>query len=351
MSSANQIGVPVQNAAAQQQHTRAAIARAAAETGVDFDYLIGQAKLESSMDPTAQASTSSAAGLYQFIDNTWLETMDRHGARLGFGSVAEAIEMRGGRARVADPAQREAIMAMRFDPGAAALMAGALASDNRAALIPVLGRDPEPAELYIAHFLGGGGAAKFLTALKQSPETAAASLLPKAAAANRSIFYTGRGGPRSVAGVMALFERKMDAAMEGQASPASVPYPSAGAAFGVPEFGTTGFAVPPFGVPAFGTPGGPRPFGEIAAFTTGAVGGASAPLSASGASGPGVASYRQPLASLGSTLPAAPTLPVQTQRASMADVLRGSFGDLSGISPEASSRISRAYTKLEAFGL
>ncbi len=63
----------------------AAISRAAARTGVDFNYLIAQAQIESGLNPRAQASTSSARGLYQFVDSTWLRTVDKHGAKHGLG--------------------------------------------------------------------------------------------------------------------------------------------------------------------------------------------------------------------------------------------------------------------------
>jgi hypothetical protein len=194
--------------------THEAIARAAERTGADFSYLLAQARLESSLDPGARARTSSAAGLYQFIDSTWLETLDRHGTSFGMDGVAQAIEGDGGRARVGDPALRAPIMALRFDPEASALMAGALAQDNRAALASVLGRDPDAAELYLAHFLGAAGATKFLTALAADPSAPAAGLLPGAAAANRTIFYSG-GSPRSLAGVMDLMRDKMARAMDG----------------------------------------------------------------------------------------------------------------------------------------
>lgn len=192
---------------------RAAIARASQATGVDFDYLLAQAKIESSLNPNARAGTSSAAGLYQFTGGTWLQTLDRHGDRHGLDWAAGAIDS----GRV-DPGMRAQIMAMRYDPNASALMAAELANDNKAALAGVLGREPDAAELYMAHFLGSDGAAKFLSALQSDPTQSAAAILPKAAAANRGIFYDG-SGPRSVAGVMDLMRGKVSAAMNGAGLP------------------------------------------------------------------------------------------------------------------------------------
>lgn len=228
MSSAPLFATPATGSAASPpSRTHEAITRAAERTGADFSYLLAQARLESNLNPGARARTSSAAGLYQFIEGTWLETLDRHGSSFGMDGIAEAIERQGGRARVADPAMRGSIMALRFDPEAAALMAGALAEDNRAALTPVLGRDPDAAELYLAHFLGAGGATQFLTALAADPAAPAAALLPSAAAANRPIFYGPGGTPRSLAGVLELIRDKMAGAM-GVESAAPNPSSAAG---------------------------------------------------------------------------------------------------------------------------
>ena len=192
-----------------------AIARAAQATGVDFAYLLGEARLESSLNPNARAATSSAAGLYQFTGGTWLRTLDRHGGAHGLGWAGDAIS--GG--RVTDPAQRGSIMDLRYDPDAAALMAGELANDNRLVLTGVLGREPDAGELYLAHFLGAGGASQFLTALQSDPGQSAAALLPAAANANRTIFYDSAGAPRSLGEVMDLLRGKMASAMGDTQSP------------------------------------------------------------------------------------------------------------------------------------
>jgi len=189
---------------------RAAIAVAAQSTGVDFDFLLAQARLESSLDPSARAGTSSAAGLYQFTGGTWLATLDRHGAEHGLGWAEAAIQ--GG--KVGDPALRAQIMALRFDPQVSALMAGELANDNREALTAALGRAPDSAELYLAHFLGAGGATSFLSAMARDPGQSAAAILPQAAAANRTIFYAPGGAPRSLGQVMDLLRGRLEAAGE-----------------------------------------------------------------------------------------------------------------------------------------
>lgn len=205
----------------QRPDVRGAIAHASQATGTDFDYLLGQAQIESSLDPKARAGTSSAAGLYQFTQGTWLATLERHGAKHGYGWASAAIE--GG--KVSDPAMRQQVMALRFDPVAASLMAGELAGDNRDSLVGVLGREPDAAELYLAHFLGADGASRFLTELSSNPGQSAAALFPKAAAANRGIFFDPGGAPRSLGEVMDLLRDKMTRAMGGEGDGQLLLYP------------------------------------------------------------------------------------------------------------------------------
>jgi hypothetical protein len=187
-----------------------AIADAARHTGVDFTYLLGQAQLESGLNPTARARTSSATGLYQFIDQSWLAVVDRHGANHGLGWASGAITRApNGRYSVADPDARRAIMALRNDPVVAARMAAEHAADNRSYLEPRIGRNAEPVDLYLAHFLGAGGAARFLRAHSQSPDASAAALFPRAAAANRNVFYARDGSPRTLAEVRDRFAARL----------------------------------------------------------------------------------------------------------------------------------------------
>ncbi|HYJ52931.1 MAG TPA: transglycosylase SLT domain-containing protein [Allosphingosinicella sp.] len=188
-----------------------AIRNAAARTGVDFSYLLGQARIESSLNPNARARTSSATGLYQFIDQTWLGTVKQHGAEHGLGWAADAIRRgHNGRFYVADPQMRRAILDLRKQPEAAAAMAGEFASDNRQYLESRLGRPAQPVDLYLAHFLGAGGAARFLRAHDANPEAAAASIVPAAARANRWVFFNRDGSARSFSEVRQRFASKLD---------------------------------------------------------------------------------------------------------------------------------------------
>lgn len=189
-----------------------AIANASRTTGVDFAYLMGQAQIESAMDPNARARTSSATGLYQFLDQSWLAVMNNHGAEHGLGWAADAIQ-RGtnGRYYVADPQVRQQILDLRKHPETASVMAAEFASDNREYLEARTGRAAESVDLYLAHFLGAGGAAKFLTAAASNPDASGAALFPAAARANRSIFYDRQGSPRSLSEIRTAFAQKLDA--------------------------------------------------------------------------------------------------------------------------------------------
>jgi Transglycosylase SLT domain len=179
-----------------------AISQAARSTGISFDYLLTTAQMESGLNPKAQAPTSSAKGLYQFIDQTWLATLKQNGPALGLGKYADAIQLDAdGRYSVPDPTARTAILKLRSDPNASALMAGAFTRANATELAGAIGRAPTEGELYIAHFLGSAGAAKLISTASANPQAIAADMFPQAAAANRNIFYDKSGQARSAIGV------------------------------------------------------------------------------------------------------------------------------------------------------
>ena len=278
---------------------RAAIARAANATGVDFSYLLAQAQIESHLDPAAHAATSSASGLYQFTKGTWAQTLGKHADALGLAPGA-----------LANPAARAGLMALRQNPDAAAMMAAALAGDNQVALTNALQRPPDASELYLAHFLGPDGAIKFLSALGADPTQSAAALLPNAAASNRAIFYDASGNPRSLGAVMGLVKAKMDSAMMATAGSDPV---GDGADLALADGA-------PFGATAALAPAGGPIAQEFAA----------AKASAGGANGADFASSPAP---------------------AMSDTLAAAFGLDAGSATTAPAFVRAAYSRLQQFGL
>jgi hypothetical protein len=183
---------------------RRVIERAARETGADFEFLLQTAARESNFDAGARARTSSAAGLFQFIEQTWFAMMHRHGEAHGYGELAGAVERSAdGRFSVSDPQMRERVLDLRFDPEAASVMAGELAAENASIIRGAIGREPTSGELYAAHFLGARGASALINAASIDPAQRADALFPQAASANRPVFFEG-GRPLTTA---ALLER------------------------------------------------------------------------------------------------------------------------------------------------
>jgi hypothetical protein len=196
-----------------------AIKQAANSTGTSFEYLLATAKMESDFNPKAGASTSSARGLYQFIDQTWLGTVKEAGAQLGYGNYADAItKSPSGSYSVSDPAARSAVMKLRDDPAAASSMAAVLTQSNSFRLTGKIGRRPTDGELYMAHFMGVSGAARLISNAEDNPNASAARLFPNAAAANRSIFFDRSGRARSVAEVYSVLASRYASAANSPAT-------------------------------------------------------------------------------------------------------------------------------------
>jgi hypothetical protein len=127
------------------------VAAAATRHGVPPGIALGIAQIESGMNPNAQSGTSSAGGLFQFVDGT-----------------ANQYHLRN-----------------KFDAEANADAGARLTADNITGLRRDLGRDPSPGEVYLAHFSGYGVAEKLAKAPADTPVSAIFS--PQAIAANRSI--------------------------------------------------------------------------------------------------------------------------------------------------------------------
>jgi len=117
------------------------------------------------VEGTGKNPNSSAVGTGQFIESTWLATLKKHGP----ADISSKIEQRAdGSFAVSDAATRSEILALRNDPTLGREMTKALASDNAAALKSA-GLEDSPGNIYLAHFLGVGTAAKVLKADPNTP--------------------------------------------------------------------------------------------------------------------------------------------------------------------------------------
>lgn len=119
--------------------------------GVPEELLIATAAQESGFNPAAKAPTSSAGGLFQFIDSTWASVVKEHGGKYGI-----------------------TLSTSKYDPVANAIMGAHFLKDNIEEINKEkkkLGMSGATAtDAYAAHFLGTGGAKKLLRALHSNPE-------------------------------------------------------------------------------------------------------------------------------------------------------------------------------------
>src|SRR6201996_8453265 len=176
----------------------AAIKQASAATGTDFNYLLDTATRESGLKSAAKAGTSSASGLFQFVEQTWFGMVKQHGSQYGLGSYASQISQGSdGRYHVDNASDRSAILSLRNDPKVASLMEGEYANQCRTTLKSDLGRNVCNGELYPAHFLGTDAAAKQIRMSENQPNANAAAAFPAAADANQHVFYHADGTPKT----------------------------------------------------------------------------------------------------------------------------------------------------------
>ncbi|WP_202395806.1 lytic transglycosylase domain-containing protein [Stappia sediminis] len=172
---------------------------ASTTTGTSFDYLVRTARRESGFDADAKAETSSASGLFQFIESTWLETVRDSGARHGLGHYAEKIKLTAsGKPYVEDAGLRREILALRDNVEIASRLAGEFTRKNADYLKEAIGRPPSDGELYIAHFLGAHGAERLINLAEYAPDTPADRIFSDQARANKAIFYNKDGSARTI---------------------------------------------------------------------------------------------------------------------------------------------------------
>jgi hypothetical protein len=183
------------------------ITRAAQVTGVDATYMLALADKESTFSHRVKAPTSSAVGLYQFLEGTWLEVLNEHAAKHGFTAGADAITVVAGRPTVTDPENRRWILSLREDPYLSALMAGELVKKTQDRLAQERKGKVGKGELYLAHLLGSAGASRLLKLVDERPQENAAKAFQAAAKANKSVFYAGGGKKKKEATVAEVHAR------------------------------------------------------------------------------------------------------------------------------------------------
>ena len=165
--------------------------------GLDPEIAVRIAQVESSMDPSAKAKTSSAQGLFQVVDSTWKQFGGKPGKK---ADVDENIRV-----------------------GLNIL------ESNTKSLKNALGREPSATELYAAHFLGAQGAKTLLTA---APDTPVSQLLSqRAIKANPSMLKD-----KNVEQLLGILNTKMGApAAAVAAAPPTPAAPMPAAAAGAPK--------------------------------------------------------------------------------------------------------------------
>jgi hypothetical protein len=165
------------------------IVRAAEVAGVDPAYMMALADKESSFTPDIKAPTSSAQGLFQFIERTWFEVVRDFGPKYGMEFAAAAVETVNGQPTIQNEATREWVLGLRRNPYLSAVMAAEMLKRDKAKIERRIGRELERSELYLMHFLGAESAAKLLELLEAKPKQSAPKVFPAAAKANRTLFF------------------------------------------------------------------------------------------------------------------------------------------------------------------
>lgn len=194
------------------RHIVETIVRAARETGADPVLLMAIADKESSFATEVKAKTSSATGLFQFIEKTWLQVVRDFGAQHDLVKEAKAIVWAGDSLVIDNDKERERILDLRRDPYLSAVLAAEMLKRDRMRIARRIGRELTHGETYLAHFLGPDGAERFMTQMASAPKSSAAELLPRPAAANKSIFFAqeqGKAKALSMAEVHEKFEAMM----------------------------------------------------------------------------------------------------------------------------------------------
>ncbi|RDJ24978.1 hypothetical protein DWF00_17365 [Bosea caraganae] len=186
------------------------IVRAGRVVGADPTLLMAVADKESAFSTAVQAKTSSATGLYQFIEQTWLGVIYEFGTKHGLVNEVRQIGRSGRQFTIADASERQRILDMRREPYISALLAAEMLKRDTLRLEKAMGRHLTGGEIYLIHFLGPDAAQTFIETMEETPGTKAADLLPRPAQANRPIFYADAGGETKTLSVSEVHKKFND---------------------------------------------------------------------------------------------------------------------------------------------
>jgi peptidoglycan hydrolase-like protein with peptidoglycan-binding domain len=201
----------------------AAIQLGSTRTGVDFTFLMELAKVESNFNPTVRAQKSSATGLFQFTDNSWLEAIRIFGADYGLKDYATHVKLidnvKHEQQQIARSPLQQEVLALRLNPRLSTLLAAENIKRNLQNLSYKTRRDPGRTDLYLSHFFGLTGALMFLKTLDEEPTAIAGDIFPGAAASNLGVFQNREQQPRTVAEVYRWFGSKFNTARYDEHNP------------------------------------------------------------------------------------------------------------------------------------
>lgn len=170
----------------------------AKEDGMDPAYLLHLAKRESNLNAAASSPMSTAKGLFQFTENTWLCSVRTFGPAFGVTDSDKISLKRQGSCTVENQNVRDRLLSMRSNPKVSTQIAAAFSVQNYRILATTFGRTPNSTELYVLHLLGQRDGIRFLMAVRSTPLMPAFEITPVGAMANRKIFYTSDNRPKFV---------------------------------------------------------------------------------------------------------------------------------------------------------
>lgn len=174
------------------------ITSVAQEYGLDPELLCCMAFMESSLNPYAKASTSSATGLFQFINQTWMSLIRLYGKECGVnvGMLSD-----------------EDLKNLRFDPKLSTHMMCRLIKENQNYMVTRIQigevRKIDNTCLYLAHFMGAPKATKLLNMFSNKDRTLCHEVFPSEAKANKNIFFDKSGKARRADAIYALLKDKL----------------------------------------------------------------------------------------------------------------------------------------------